>query len=69
VKISLLYRTICEWSRDADQKTLARLHYNLEVMASEQHQSYDPEVVAEKKEKAEAFIDVLTGELRRIYDL
>jgi RNA polymerase sigma factor (sigma-70 family) len=48
------------------------LHYDLEVMASEQHQSYDPEVVAEKKEfiqKAEAFLDVLTGELRRIYDL
>jgi len=41
-------------------------------MASERHQSYDPEVVAEKKEfiqKAEAFLDVLTGELRRIYDL
>jgi RNA polymerase sigma factor (sigma-70 family) len=41
-------------------------------MASEQHQSYDPEAVAEKNEfiqKAEAFLDVLTGELRRIYDL
>jgi RNA polymerase sigma factor (sigma-70 family) len=41
-------------------------------MDSEHHQSYDPEVVAERKEfreKAEAFLDVLTGELRRIYDL
>ena len=64
--------TICEWSHDADQETLARLHYDLEVMASERHQSYDPEVVAEKKEfiqKAQAFLDILTGELRRIYDL
>jgi RNA polymerase sigma factor (sigma-70 family) len=41
-------------------------------MDSERHLACDPEVVAEKKEfiqKAEAFLDVLTGELRRIYDL
>ena len=48
------------------------MHYDLEVMTNEQHQSFDPEVVAEKKEfiqKAQAFLDILNGELRRIYDL
>lgn len=41
-------------------------------MASERHQSYDPETVLQRKEfrqKAEAFLEALTGELRRIYDL
>jgi RNA polymerase sigma factor (sigma-70 family) len=41
-------------------------------MTSERHLVSDLEVVAERKEfreKAEAFLDVLTGELRRIYDL
>jgi RNA polymerase sigma factor (sigma-70 family) len=64
--------TICEWSRDPEQEYLAQLHYDLEVMDSERHLTCDPEVVAERKEfrqKAEAFLDVLTGELRRIYDL
>lgn len=63
---------MCEWSRDPEQEYLAQLHYDLEVMACERHQSYDPEVVLQKKEfrqKAEAFLEVLTDELRRIYDL
>lgn len=64
--------TICEWSRDTDQETLARLHYDLEVMDAERNLACDPGIVLERKEfrqKAEAFLDVLTGELRRIYDL
>ncbi len=64
--------TMCDWSRDPEQEYLAQLHYDLEVMASDRHQSYDPEVVLQKREfrqKAEAFLELLTGELRRIYDL
>jgi RNA polymerase sigma factor (sigma-70 family) len=64
--------TICEWSRDADQETLARLYYDLEIMNSNRYETQDPHTAAERKEfrqKAEAFLDVLTGELRRIYDL
>ncbi len=63
---------ICDWARDPEQENLAQLHYDLEVMASERHQSYDPEVVLQRKEfseKAEVFLELLTGELRRIYDL
>jgi RNA polymerase sigma factor (sigma-70 family) len=63
---------MCDWSRDPEQEYLAQLHYDLEMMASERHQSYDPEIVLQRKEfrqKAVAFLDLLTGELRRIYEL
>jgi RNA polymerase sigma factor (sigma-70 family) len=41
-------------------------------MNSNRYETQDPHTAAERKEfrqKAEAFLDVLTGELRRIYDL
>jgi RNA polymerase sigma factor (sigma-70 family) len=63
---------ICEWSRDPQQEVLEQLHYDLDVMSSHLYSSYEPEIAAERKEfrqRAEAFLDVLTGEMRRIYDL
>lgn len=63
---------LCKWTRDPEQETLAQLHYDLEIMNSQRYSSYDPQVASERKEfreKAEAFLDLLTGEMRRIYDL
>lgn len=64
--------TWCEWVRDPEQEVLAQLHHDLEVMDSDRHLSYDPETVLQRsefKQKAEAFLELLSGELRRIYDL
>ncbi len=63
---------MCDWAREPEQEVLENLHYNLQVMNSQRYSSYEPEIAAERKEfreKAEAFLDVLTGEMRRIYDL
>jgi RNA polymerase sigma factor (sigma-70 family) len=64
--------TVCDWARDPEQDALARLYYDLEAMDSDRRLSYDPEAALQRKEfrrKAEAFLELLTGELRRIYDL
>ena len=63
---------MCDWARDAEQDELAQLHHNLEIMNSHLYSSYEPEIAVERKEfreKAEAFLDLLTGEMRQIYDL
>lgn len=64
--------SLCTWARDLEQDALAQLHYDLETMNSQRYSSYDPEIATEReefREKAEAFLYLLTGEMRRIYDL
>lgn len=59
-------------TRDLEQDALAQLHYDLETMNSQRYSTYDPEIATEREEfrkKAEAFLYLLTGEMRRIYDL
>ena len=64
--------TICDWARDPEQDDLAQLYYDLEIMNSSRYETHEPHAAVERKEfreKAEAFLQLLTGELRRIYDL
>ncbi len=63
---------VCDWARDPEQDTLTRLYYDLEIMNSNRYETHDPHTAAERKEfreKAEAFLQLLSAELRRIYDL
>nr|WP_321307155.1 sigma-70 family RNA polymerase sigma factor [uncultured Sphaerochaeta sp.] len=63
---------VCDWARDPEQDTLARLYYDLEIMNSNRYETDDPHTATERKEfreKAEAFLQLLSAELRRIYDL
>jgi len=64
--------TMCDWARDPEQDTLAQLYYDLEIMNSSRYETHEPQAAAERnefREKAEVFLQLLTGELRRIYDL